>query len=46
MILGVISLVSLVTFDYSIVEDYISLTKNDRNKQISDTESCHFEGYT
>ncbi len=32
-----------VTFDYSTLEAYISKTKNDRNKQISDTESWHLE---
>ncbi len=30
-----------VTFDYSILEAYISQTKNDRNYQISDSESRH-----
>ncbi len=35
-----------VTFDYSTLEAYISKTKNDRNKQISDSESWHIEGFT
>ncbi len=35
-----------VTFDYSTLEAYFSKTKNDRNKQISDPESWHIEGFT
>ncbi len=35
-----------VTFDYSILEAYISKTKNDRNKWISDSESWHLECFT
>ncbi len=34
------------TFDYSNLEAYISKTKNDRNKQISDSESWHLGGYS
>ncbi len=35
-----------VTFDCSILEAYISRTKNDRNKWILDSKSWHREGYT
>ncbi len=34
-----------VTFDYSTLEAHISTTVNDRNKQISDSESRHLEDY-
>ncbi len=34
------------TFNYSNWEAYISKTKNDGNKQISDSESWHIEHYT
>ncbi len=33
-----------VTFDYSTLKAHISKTTNDRNKQISDSESRHLEG--
>ncbi len=33
-------------FDYSTLEAHISNTKNDRNKQISDSKSRHIEYYT
>ncbi len=35
-----------VTFDNSTVEAYISNTKNDRNKRISDSESLYLGGHT
>ncbi len=34
------------TFHYSTLEAYILKTRNDRNKQISDSESWHLGGYT
>ncbi len=34
------------TFDYSNLEAYISKTKNDRNKLISDSKSWHLGGHT
>ncbi len=35
-----------VTFDYSTLKAHISKTANDRNKQISDSESKHLDGTT
>ncbi len=34
-----------VTFDYSTLEAYISKTKNDTNKRISDSKSWHLVGF-
>ncbi len=34
-----------VTFDYSTLKVHISKTRNDRNKQISDSESRHLDDY-
>ncbi len=42
LIIG-ISLLQEVTFDYSTLKAHISKTTNDRNKQISDSETIHLE---